>query len=267
MSHTDSLGDLLKSQERVEAGRKADPYLPLMARIDGNCFSKFTKDLNRPFDERFVNLMIETTKYLVDKSEAQLGYCQSDEITLYWYLDKEIFSNREFWFGGKFQKLTSVLAGSASSFFSGNLQKFLPEKQGQYPAFDARVWSVPDLEHAYLNFVWRQQDAQKNSVSMYARHFFSHKFLQGKTCREMKDMLREIGEPWEELPKFFTHGTFIRRQRRLVNPEDLDIPEQYRPTNPIERTLVEPWEPVDGTLSLYDFAPDAPLKLCKQTTN
>jgi tRNA(His) 5'-end guanylyltransferase len=161
MAHTDTLGDLLKTQEQAEAGRKADPFLPLVARIDGSCFSAFTRGLERPFDERFVQLMIETTKFLVDKSEAQLGYCQSDEITLYWYLDKESFSNREFWFGGKFQKLTSILAGSASSYFSANIPKVLHEKQGCYPVFDARVWNVPDLEHAYVNFVWRQQDAQK----------------------------------------------------------------------------------------------------------
>jgi tRNA(His) 5'-end guanylyltransferase len=248
----DKLGDLLKAQEQIEAGRKADPFLPLMARIDGNCFSSFTRGLNRPFDERFVELMVETTKFLVDKSEAQLGFCQSDEITLYWYLDKKNFSNREFWFGGKFQKLTSILAGSASSYFCGRLPDFLPEKVGYFPSFDARVWNVPDLEQVYLNFLWRQRDAQKNSVSMYARHFFSHKTLQNKTCQEMKRMLTEKGNPWESLPKFFTNGTFVRRQRRLVNPEDLDIPEKFHPTEPIIRTVVEKWEP-ECELSLNDF--------------
>jgi len=36
----------------------------------------------------------------------------------------------------------------------------------------------------------------------------------------------------------------VRRQRRLVNPEDLvGIPEKYRPTKAIVRTVVEKWEP------------------------
>ena len=69
----------------------------------------------------------------------------------------------------------------------------------------------------------------------------------------MKGMLAEIGQPWEDLPRFFTHGTFVRRQRRLVNPEDLvGIPEKYRPSEPIVRTVVEKWEP-PGELSLDDF--------------
>lgn len=237
----DPLGDLLKAQEREEAGRKADPYLPLMARIDGKCFSKFTRGLERPFDPRFVKLMVETTKHLVEESEALLGYCQSDEITLFWNTEKEKYSNREYWFGGKFQKLTSVLAGTASSFFSANVPEFLPEKQGKYPVFDARVWNVPDLEHVFKNFFWRWKDCQKNSVSMYARHFFSHKSLQGKTSTEMRELLRTISKPWEELPVFFRDGTYVRRERIIVNPSDKslrEIPAEYRPKEPVVRTAI-----------------------------
>lgn len=247
-NYKDTLGDLLKVQEQAEAGRRADPFLPLVARIDGKCFSKFTKGLKRPFDERFVALMVDTTLHLVEESEALLGYCQSDEITLYWHNNKQEHSNREYWFGGKFQKLTSVLASTASSYFTANLPEILPEKVGQYPVFDARVWNVPDLEHVYKNFLWRWKDAQKNSVSMYARHFFSHKSLQGKTCESMKNMLREAGHPWEELPKFFREGTYVRRQKRLFSPDHetfASIPEAYRPTEPVVRTVVSPWEPAE----------------------
>lgn len=238
----DSLGNLLKLQEQVEAGRKADPYLPLMARIDGKCFSKFTNGLSRPFDRRFVKLMVETTKHLVDISEAKLGYCQSDEISLYWHLNKEKYSNSQYWFDGKFQKLTSVLASSASSFFVGNLPKFLPERVGCYPVFDCRVWNVPDMVHVYKNFLWRLNDATKNSVSMYAHHHqFSHKFLQGKTCKEMKTLLKESGFMWENLPTSFTHGTYVIKERIELSPNDIrfsKIPEGYKPTEPILRSVI-----------------------------
>lgn len=233
----DPMGDLLKEQEQREAGRRANPYLPLMARIDGKCFSKFTKGLERPFDQRFVSLMIATTSYLVDESEALLGYCQSDEITLYWNNDKA-----EYWFGGKYQKLTSVLAGAASSFFTGNLPAFLPEKVGQYPTCDARVWNVPDMNYVRMNFLWRWKDAQKNSVSMYARNFFSHKHLHDKSSAKMKQMLEEIGKPWKNLPSFFREGTYVMRKKVLVFPGDLkldSIPEKYRPEGPIFRSKVQ----------------------------
>jgi tRNA(His) 5'-end guanylyltransferase len=256
MAYKDTLGDLLKEQEQAEAGRKANPYLPLMARIDGKCFSKFTKGLARPYDERFIRLMVETTKHLVEESEALMGYCQSDEITLYWHLDKEHFSNREFWFGGKYQKLTSVLASTASSFFASNLCTFLPSKANSFPVFDARVWNVPDIEHVYLNFLWRLQDATKNSVSMLAHHHFSHKSLQGVTCSEMKQRLRNSEKPWEDCPRAFTHGTFVRRQPMLVQPNDaslLRIPEIHRPTGPVVRTVVKEWVPEPSGLKISDF--------------
>jgi len=262
MTYADTLGDTLKQQEQLEAGRRADPFLPLMARIDGKCFSKFTKGLQRPFDERFVRLMIATTKHLVEESEALLGYCQSDEISLYWNLNKVNYSNREYWFGGKFQKLTSVLASTASSFFASNLPEYLPEKVGKYPVFDCRVWNVPDLEHVYKNFLWRRNDATKNSVSMMAHHLFSHKSLQGKTCNEMKELLRSFGQPWEDLPRFFTHGTYVRRQKLKLEPNDprlslRQIPEKYRPTEPVVRTVVTEWDP-PSDISLEWFLPEVP---------
>lgn len=242
MAHKDVLGDRLKSLEQVEASRKADPFLPLMCRIDGKGFSKFTKGLDRPFDSRFSALLKETCKFLVEESEALLGYCQSDEITLYWYLDKENNSNREFWFDGKFQKLTSVLASLASSHFVANLPSYLPEKVGKYPAFDARVWSVPDLETAYENFLWRYYDARKNSISMLARSVFSHKSLQRKSAREMLNMLEEKGVIWNSYPSHFRFGSYFKRQRVLVNDfSNSDIPEKYWPTEPVVRTVVSEW--------------------------
>jgi len=245
MPYTDSLGDTLKAHEQLEAGRKADPYVPLMCRIDGKSFSKFTKGLQRPFDKRFTDLMVDTTKFLVEQTEANLGYCQSDEISLFWHINKEEFPNREFWFGGKYQKVASVTASMAGSFFSANLEKYLPEKVGKYPVFDSRVWSVPTLELAYENFQWRFLDAQKNSVSMYARSFFSHKSLQNKTCKEMKELLTQNGTPWEDLPLFFREGTYVKRGTVTLLPEDFsdsNIPEEHRPTGPVQRTVVSSCE-------------------------
>lgn len=251
MASKDPLGDYLKSLE-VECGRKADPYLPMVARLDGKCFSRFTKGLKRPYDERFVNLMVETTKYLVQESEALLGFCQSDEITLHWYLDKEHFSNREFWFDGRFQKIASVLASTAGSFFSANLPKYLPERVGTYPAFDCRADNLPSLEAVCDNYLWRSLDCQRNSVSMMAHHYFPHAELQNVSLKEMKELLRKNGTPWEEQPDFFRFGTYVARKRFQVYPDDesmKDIPEQYRPTGPITRTFVTVLDSLDDPRS------------------
>ena len=47
------------------------PMIPVMARIDGRSFSKFTAGLARPYDERMSRLMIDTTKFLVEQTNAR----------------------------------------------------------------------------------------------------------------------------------------------------------------------------------------------------
>ena len=91
----DELGDRMKFYEGFETSRRFLPGLPLYARIDGRGFSKFTHGMNRPYDQRMIDAMVATTRILVEKTHATVGYCQSDEISLVWIND------RHNWFDGK----------------------------------------------------------------------------------------------------------------------------------------------------------------------
>jgi tRNA(His) guanylyltransferase len=231
MSSKDNLGDKLKDLEQIEAGRKVMKGLPVMARLDGRSFSKFTKGLKRPYDDRMSQLMIDTTKYLVKETQACVGYCQSDEITLCWYFPYE--STSEYMFDGKYQKLVSTLSAMATAFFNKNLSDRIPEKADQLPTFDCRVWQVPTLREVYLNFLWREQDATKNSISMAAHHYFPHNDLIGKTGVEKQALLlsdRDVN--WNDYPTFFKRGTYVQRKNFAVEL-DVDtlskIPEGKRP--------------------------------------
>lgn len=239
----DVVGDRLKAQEQVEASRRADRTKPLMCRLDGRSFHTFTKGMVRPYDPRLSQLMIDTTKYLVEQTHAKLGYCQSDEISLYWDLDLKDNPNAQFMFDGKFQKLTSVLAGIASAFFTKELSTRIPEKANEVAVFDARVWNVDTLTEVYENFLWRQDDAIKNSISMAAQAFFSAKKLHGVGSEAKKAMLREYGfSEWEDYPTFFKSGTFVKRKSAMVEltPEQLEkIPVEHWPVGLVERTVVQ----------------------------
>ena len=83
----DSFGDRMKMYESQTTQRKLIPRIPVVARLDGHTFSKWTKGLKRPYDKRLSDLMIETTRYMVEKYNANCGYTQSDEITLTWYIE------------------------------------------------------------------------------------------------------------------------------------------------------------------------------------
>ena len=71
----------------------------VVARLDGHGFTRLTKkewDLEKPFDIRFRDAMIETTKHLMDCGFRIIyGYTQSDEISLLFHLRDESFGRKE----------------------------------------------------------------------------------------------------------------------------------------------------------------------------
>ncbi len=75
----------MKLYEGIEANRRFMPLLPTVARVDGRCFHSFTRGMARPYDETLSKMMTDTMLYLVRKTNACMGYTQSDEITLAWH--------------------------------------------------------------------------------------------------------------------------------------------------------------------------------------
>lgn len=236
----DPLGDRMKDLEQVEAGRKAMPLLPLCIRLDGKGFSRYTSDLKKPYDEGLTNLMIDVTKFLVEEANACMGYTQSDEISLILFsptYDSQLF------FGGKFQKLISVLSSMASSYFNREASCYLPQGEKGRPLafFDCRAWTAPTPGEAVNVLVWRQQDAIRNSIQGAAQSLYSHKQLHGKRKKELLKALTEKEIDWNEYPPFFKWGTFVQKTKRMVEltKEQLElIPENHRPIGPVERSVI-----------------------------
>lgn len=128
----------------------------IVARLDGHGFTRLTKkewDLEKPFDIRFRDAMIETVKHLMN-SEFRLiyGYTQSDEISL-------LFHPKDNTFGRKDRKLISILASEASVTFSMNT--------GKAAVFDTRLVPLPTTENVVDYFRWRQEDAHRNSLNSH----------------------------------------------------------------------------------------------------
>ena len=226
---SDSLDDRMKLYEK-SLDLDLMPLLPIVARLDGKAFHTFTKGMERPFCKSLHDLMVETTKYLVDETNAQCGYTQSDEITLTWHLEEW---KSEVFFGGRVAKMTSILAAMATGFFNQKMPQFLPEKwkKKALPLFDARVWNVPNRAEGVNCFVWREQDATRNSIQMAGQARFSHKELQSKSCNEIQEMLwAEHNINWNDYPACQKRGTYIQKQRveRPFTAEEIDkLPEKH----------------------------------------
>lgn len=227
----DPLGDEMKAYEQRSAGAPLDNTLPIYARVDGRGFSRFTQGMERPFDARMTAAMLATAQFLIEKTHASAAYVQSDEISLGWAATQ----NGEAFFGGKPQKMASVLAGLATAGFTracldceGGLADYLDRT----PHFDARVVSLPDTETVARMFAWRGQDARRNGQNQIAQSIFSHTELQGKSSREIREMLTEAGVRISGYPAASRNGTLLQRSsemRRLTDAERLRIDAAHRP--------------------------------------
>lgn len=238
----DAIGTRMKAYEQPSTSRKAFKGQPLIVRLDGSGFSKFTKGMKRPYDEDMSLLMRATMKALVDRFNATIGYTQSDEITLAW--DIPSFSTRELEFDGRFQKLESEIAGYCSvKFMQLLLKSSLSEYVERLPYFDCRAFVVPSLLEAYHCFLWRQQDCVKNAISQAAQSMFKHSELQNMNGPAMQElMFAKRGVNFNDYPAFFKRGTFARRvkeERIMTLAELAAIPELKRPKGPIIRSSVK----------------------------
>ena len=151
--------DELDKQMRVFETAHDHSVLPeifMVARIDGRGFTRLTKEVHRfeaPFDERFRDLMVETTAHLMDCGfRAIYGYTQSDEISVLFHRDESSF-------GRKVRKYNSVLAGEASAKFSVLL--------GDLGAFDCRICQLPTAKLVVDYFRWRNEDAHRNALNAH----------------------------------------------------------------------------------------------------
>lgn len=212
----DNLGDRMKGYEHgwccgpPEAGTHGhlDPKLPICVRLDGRSFHTFTRGMERPQDPKMVALMVDTALRVAEEANAAITFTQSDEISLVILPTSEVSDP---FFGGRSQKLCSVLASVASVHFNRMLPRYLPGKVDQTPVFDARAWNVPDEIEAANAVLWRELDAYKNGVASLARCHFSDKALHGKGRADMIAMLKDKGVSLGDQPNHLFYGTYIRR--------------------------------------------------------
>lgn len=257
----DTLGNRCKSYEFLSTSRQLMPNCPVYARIDGRAFHTFCRRLAKPYSKSFIEVMQVTCRFLVEETNACLGYVQSDEISLGW----EDITKAPF--DGRVQKLESNLASLASAKFVHYLVDVTPlasypsegafKSKEEYekateeylkwkldcfsmqarasiipPSFDCRVFNVPTMTELANCFLWRENDALKNSISGMALNFYSHDELQNKSGDEKVHMMRMKGYCfYEETNPAFMRGTFYHKENflRPLTKEEVDkIPEKQR---------------------------------------
>jgi tRNA(His) 5'-end guanylyltransferase len=126
--------------------------------------------------------------------------------------------------------------------------------------FDARVYNLPK-EEVTNYFLWRQQDASRNSIQMLGHYHFSQKEMHGKNNSQVQDMLMlQKGVNWNDLATWMKRGSCVIQDptwsemssgMRYKIDDEIPIFTQYR--NYIEQHLETPeqQEATNGAYASY----------------
>jgi len=210
----------------------------VVARLDGHGFTRLTKkewDLEKSFDIRFRDAMIETTKHLMDCGFRIIyGYTQSDEISLLFHLRDESFGRKE-------RKLLSILAAEASVTFSMQVDRAA--------VFDNRLIPLPTADNVVDYFRWRQEDAHRNSLNSHCYWALrkegisaanAQKQMSGITNGQKNEILFERGINYNDLPLWQKRGIgmyFRDEQRQGFNPVTNEVTSCVRRALHVETEL------------------------------
>lgn len=228
MTDKTSIGDRMKRYEEVPR-TSLTPRMPMIVRVDGRAFHTFTRGFERPWSVSIRNAMTAAASALMrEVSGVKIAYLQSDEISLL-VTDYDSLSTVP-WFHGVAQKICSVTASIATAAFNSamfdqimsgdnvEVNTLTRTEMKVNATFDSRCFVVP-REDVTNYFVWRQRDAEKNSVSMLAQSHFSHNQLQGKSGSAKQDMLvLEKGINWNDLDVWKKRGWCVTRETREIEP-------------------------------------------------
>ncbi len=230
------------------------PKIFMVSRLDGRSFTRLIKEKHHfksPFDAIFRDYVIKTIKHLMNCGfRVVYAYTQSDEISLLFHQDEQVFQR-------KLRKFNSILAGEASAKFSMLL--------GDLACFDCRISQLPNVELVVDYFRWRSEDAHRNALNAYCYWTLRS---EGKTPQSANDTLfglsfaeknellfnrginfndipnwqkRGVGLYWEAYDKDAINpktGEHVKAKRRRIKV-DMDLPMKEDYINFIKKRLFE----------------------------
>lgn len=262
----DSLGDRMKRYEsstQLNLMRRSYTII----RIDGKAFHTYTRGLLRPFDANLMADMDATAAYLCENIQgAKFAYVQSDEISIL-LTDFDKLESQA-WFDYNTQKMVSISASLATAMFNqlrakrhisnfedeeivdtiNDLSEYWEERLAhrliadKLAHFDSRVFQVPNQSEAANYFVWRQQDAVRNSISSVAQSLYSTKELHKKNSNEQQEMIWQKGTNWNDYNSREKRGGFIDKvMHQVPQPNNFDL-----------LVLRSKWESIDCPIFTQD---------------
>ena len=224
-----NLGNRMKKYENVSRYHLTR-RTPVIIRVDGKAFHTLLAGTEKPFDNNFITCIGSAAGFLSEKIQGfKLAYVQSDEASF--LLTDYDNIDTQGWFDDNLSKIVSVSAAIMSTVFNLYCLRNRLQVNG-FGIFDSRAFNIPKEDVANY-FLWRASDWQRNSLSMYARSFFSHKELINKHSSDIHEMLWGIGKNWTvDLDDRLKNGSWLIKDQGWkydILPSYQDISEIVNP--------------------------------------
>lgn len=218
--------------ERHRSYRDAYDYkiigrLPILVRTDIRSGHRLLSKLERPYSNRFINLMANTMLQTISEIDGAIfGYHFADEIT---YV---LIPGDEPWFDNRIQKLSSII----SSLTSVNFFKFMLADNLELDGdviFDAQVFAVPSLNEVINNLILQQQDCMQGAISLASQSELSkikgqesaaHYLYGKKTEEKMKLLYSQCDIDFENYyPISYKRGVCAYKTPKIYKSKDGNI--------------------------------------------
>ncbi|HEU5368379.1 MAG TPA: tRNA(His) guanylyltransferase Thg1 family protein [Ktedonobacterales bacterium] len=174
----------------------------IVLRVDGRSFSAFTAArFQKPFDDRFHQLMITTARALLANLQGIYAYTESDEISVLLPRDTTLFDR-------EVEKLVSISASVATGAFT--------LAYGESVCFDSRLCVCPTMQEVTDYFRWRQSDAERCALNGWAYWTLRKDGLSEQKASDMlgkqppefkRTLLLQHSIEWSNLPHWQRYGT------------------------------------------------------------
>ncbi len=200
-----AIGDRMKRNYELPARHMLTRRVPVIVRVDGKAFHTYTRGMDKPFSEDFMEAMAVAAHLTAKQIQGfKLGYVQSDEASF--LLTDYDTHQTEGWMGYVKSKIETIAASTMTSRFHVCISAVPGDGLA---AFDARAFNIPREEVANY-FLWRAMDWERNSVSMYCGAFHSHKEMHGQGKADQHEMLHAKGKNWAtDLDARTRNGTWL----------------------------------------------------------
>jgi len=240
-----TLGERMKTFECTE---QVEPYQAFIVRADGNRFSKYTKGLQKPFDEAFQRAMVKTANGLMDHFSCATIFVCSDEISLVFSpvcsqeeseANQASNNKQTHIYSGRHNKIETLVSSKASVLFNKFMleevrlkraenpgvyaKTFLDRVESQDAIFDARLIPFPLGSEFEIvnNLIWRScYDCHRNTVASYGRHVLGTKACQNKKSYQMIQLMKsEKDFDFDEVPMAYKFGVFGKKALHVLANE------------------------------------------------